>query len=108
MVALSILAVVVVAAAAGMDAAIDLARTNRQRSTAAYVAGQEIEKIRAAFSADTATPALGQTSTTTPAVIGIVFTVTRTVSWTSPGTNPDPCTVTGTTPSGQAVAYKRV
>jgi prepilin-type N-terminal cleavage/methylation domain-containing protein len=108
MVALSIFAVVVAGVATGMDAAMDLARTNRQRSTAAYVAGQEIEKVRAAFSADAATPALGTSSSTTPAINGIAFTVTRTVSWTNPGSNPDACTATGTTPSGQVVAYKRV
>jgi prepilin-type N-terminal cleavage/methylation domain-containing protein len=108
MVALSIFAVVVAAAATGMDAALDLARNNRQRSTAAYVASQEIEKVRAAFSADTSTPAIGQTSTTTPAVNGLVFTVTKQVSWTNPGSNPDPCTATGTSPTGQVLAYKRV
>ena len=108
MMALSIFAVVVAAVATGMDAALDLTRSNRQRSSAAYVAGQEIEAVRAGFSADSATPALGQTTRTTAPINGIAFTVTRTVSWTNPGTNPDPCAATGTTPSGQVVAYKRV
>ena len=60
--------------------------------------------MRAAFSADASTPAIGQTSTTTPAVNGLVFTVTRQVSWTNTGSNPDPCTATGTSPTGQVLA----
>ena len=104
MVALMIFAVVIAGVAAGTDAALELARNNRHRSTAAHLAAAQIERTRAL-------PVLGvplNQTVTTAQVGGVTYTVTQDAAWTSPTATQPSCNVPNATPSGQVLAYLRV
>jgi prepilin-type N-terminal cleavage/methylation domain-containing protein len=113
MIALAVMAMVVVGVTAGMSAAIDLARSNRSRSTAAYLAAEQLEQRRAAMSADptadefTAYPPPAPV-TTTRTVNGVAYTMVRATAWVNPRTNTSACSAPTTTAAGQVLAYQRV
>ena len=113
MIALAVMAVVLVAATAGMSAAIELARSNRNRSTAAYLAAEQLEQRRAAMSADptadefTAYPPPDPV-TTNRTVNGVTYTMVRSTAWVNPRTNTSACSAPTATAAGQVLAYQRV
>ncbi|HEV2929008.1 MAG TPA: hypothetical protein VGW74_09970, partial [Propionibacteriaceae bacterium] len=91
----------------GIGRALDLNRNSRNRSTAAYLAAQELEEVRSKpFDQVT----LGRTtcvySSPGPGCsVPSPYTVTQDVTWTAPGNTTSSCNVpTG----GGTLAYKRV
>jgi prepilin-type N-terminal cleavage/methylation domain-containing protein len=108
LVAITIFALVLAAASLGLGRALSLDRSNRRRSTAAYLASQQLEEVRAkAFDQ----VAVGTTTCVYSAPgpdcnLPSPYTVTRQVSWTAPGSTSTACNVPSG--SGSGLAYKRV
>jgi prepilin-type N-terminal cleavage/methylation domain-containing protein len=105
--AMAIFALVFAAVSLGIGRALDLNRNSRNRSTAAYLAAQELEEVR---SKPFDQVALGQTTCsyqTTSCNLPSPYTVTREVSWVAPATTSSSCNVPNGS-SGAALAYKRV
>jgi len=108
LVAITIFALVLAAASLGLGRALSLDRSNRSRSTAAYLASQQLEEVRAkAFDQ----VAVGTTTCVYSAPgpdcnLPSPYTVTRQVSWTAPGSTSTACNVPSG--SGSGLAYKRV
>jgi prepilin-type N-terminal cleavage/methylation domain-containing protein len=101
--ALAVFGLLFATVAVGMGSVLNLGRNNRNRSTAAYVAGKELDRVRGvAFDS----VALGQT-TTAATVSGVSYTITEDVAWVSPSSNSSSCNVPNGS-SGAALAYKRV
>jgi Tfp pilus assembly protein PilV len=113
MIAITVLAIAVIGVTAGMSTAIDMTRTNRNRSTAAYLAAEQLEQRRAALSADpsadefTAYPP-PPAVTTSRTVNGVTYTLERTTSWVNPRTSTSACSAPTSTAAGQVLAYQRV
>ena len=105
--ALAIFALVFAAVSLGIGRALDLNRSNRNRSAAAYLAAQELEEVR---SKPFDQVALGQTTCSyqTPSCnLPSPYTVTQEVSWVTPTASSSSCNVPSGS-SGAALAYKRV
>jgi type II secretory pathway pseudopilin PulG len=108
MVAITVFALVFAAVSLGIGRALEIGRSNRNRSAGAYLAARQLEEVRAkAFDQ----VALGRTTCvySSPGPdcnVPSPYTVTQDVSWTSPGSTSTSCNV----PSGggAALAYKRV
>jgi type II secretory pathway pseudopilin PulG len=108
MVAVTVFALVFAAVSLGIGRALEISRSNRNRSTGAYLAARQLEEVRSkAFDQ----VALGRTTCvySSPGPdcnVPSPYTVTQDVSWTSPGGTSTACNV----PSGggAALAYKRV
>jgi hypothetical protein len=113
MVALFVFAVVIAGVVAGMSTALTLTRTNRDRATAAYVAADQLEQVRASFNADPTDDRFagypsGPATTSTRTVGNITFTITQSITWVSPRTNSSACTAVNATATGTVLAYLRV
>ena len=108
MVAITVFALVFAAVSLGIGRALEMSRSNRNRSAGAYLAARQLEGVRSkAFDQ----VALGSTTCVYSAPgpdcnVPSPYTVTQDVSWTSPGSTTTSCNV----PSGggAALAYKRV
>jgi type II secretory pathway pseudopilin PulG len=108
MVAVTVFALVFAAVSLGIGRALEISRSNRNRSTGAYLAARQLEEVRSkAFDQ----VALGRTtcvySSPGPGCsVPSPYTVVQDVSWTSPGSTTTSCNV----PSGggSSLAYKRV
>jgi prepilin-type N-terminal cleavage/methylation domain-containing protein len=108
MVAVTVFALVFAAVSLGIGRALEVSRSNRNRSAGAYLAARQLEEVRSkAFDQVT----LGRTTCvySSPGPdcnVPSPYTVTQDVSWTSPGSTSTSCNV----PSGggAALAYKRV
>ncbi|MGH3371955.1 MAG: prepilin-type N-terminal cleavage/methylation domain-containing protein, partial [Nocardioidaceae bacterium] len=108
MVAITVFALVFAAVSLGIGRALEVSRSNRNRSAGAYLAARQLEEVRSkAFDQ----VALGSTTCVYSAPgpdcnVPSPYTVTQDVSWTSPGSTTTSCNV----PSGggAALAYKRV
>ena len=105
--AVTVFALMFAAVTLGLGRALDLNRNNRNRSTGAYLATQQLEEVRAKpFDQVT----LGRTTCTYSAPgpgcsVPSPYTVTQDVTWTAPGNTTSSCNVpTG----GGSLAYKRV
>jgi prepilin-type N-terminal cleavage/methylation domain-containing protein len=113
MITLAIFALIITGVAAGMNLALDLTRSNRQRSTAAYLATDQLERARAEFNINpkaaqsTAYPS-PPPSASTRVVDGTTYSITQTMSWVNPRTNQSACAAQTSTASGQVLAYQRV
>jgi Tfp pilus assembly protein PilV len=101
LIALLVFTTVIVGVAAIMSTTLHLVRSNRHRSTAAYLAASEIDQSRAVAFSELTT---GRTTRTVTAQ-EIPFTVTRDISWTST-TAAAPCEPGGTVTDARA--YLRV
>jgi type II secretory pathway pseudopilin PulG len=101
MVAVTIFALVFAAVSLGIGRALELNRSNRNRSAGAYLAARQLEEVRSTATGDFEAVALGHTEQTSG-----VYTIAQDVTWTSPGTTSTSCNVP--TGSGAALAYKRV
>jgi prepilin-type N-terminal cleavage/methylation domain-containing protein len=108
MVALTVFALVFAAVSLGIGRALEVSRSNRNRSAGAYLAARQLEEVRSkAFDQ----VALGRTtcvySSPGPGcTVPSPYTVTQDVEWASPGSTTSSCNVP--TGSGAALAYKRV
>jgi prepilin-type N-terminal cleavage/methylation domain-containing protein len=107
MVAITVFALVFAAVSLGIGRALELSRSNRNRSAGAYLAARQLEEVRSkAFDQVT----LGRTtcvySSPGPGCsVPSPYTVTQDVTWTAPSSTSSSCNVpTG----GGALAYKRV
>jgi prepilin-type N-terminal cleavage/methylation domain-containing protein len=101
MVAVTIFALVFAAVSLGIGRALELNRSNRNRSAGAYLAARQLEEVRSTATGDFEAVALGRT-----VQLSGVYTITQDVTWTSPGSTSTSCNVP--TGSGAALAYKRV
>jgi type II secretory pathway pseudopilin PulG len=106
-VAVTVFALVFAAVSLGIGRALEVNRGNRNRSTGAYLAAQQLEEARS-------TPfdqvALGRTtcvfSSPGPGCnVPAPYTVTQDVVWTAPGSTTSSC---GVPTGGGTLAYKRV
>jgi type II secretory pathway pseudopilin PulG len=98
--AASIFAVVMAAAALGLGQALSITRGNRSRSVAANLASQKMDQAQTtSFSA----LPLGETSST-QVVDGVPYTVVQDDEWVAPSATAGPCDTGG----GGAPAYLRV
>jgi type II secretory pathway pseudopilin PulG len=109
LVAVTVFALVFAAVSLGIGRALEISRSNRNRSTAAYLAAKQLEEVRSkAFDAVTLGSLTCSSGSTAPCPTDIPspYTVRQDVSWTSPGSTTTSCNV----PSGggAALAYKRV
>jgi prepilin-type N-terminal cleavage/methylation domain-containing protein len=105
-VAVTLFALVFAAVSLGIGRALELNRSNRNRSAAAYLAARQLEAVRAQPFQDVA---LGRTTcpyTTASCDLPSPYTVVQEVAWASPGSTTTSCDVP--TASGAALAYKRV
>jgi prepilin-type N-terminal cleavage/methylation domain-containing protein len=108
MVAVTVFALVFAAVSLGIGRALEISRSNRNRSAGAYLAARQLEEVRSkAFDQ----VALGRTTCvySSPGPncnVPSPYTVTQDVSWTSPGSTSTSCNVPSG--SGAALAYKRV
>jgi prepilin-type N-terminal cleavage/methylation domain-containing protein len=102
MVAVAIFALVFAAVSLGMGRALDVNRSNRNRSTAAYEAARQLEEVRAAAADNFDDVAPGRTVTTRG-----LYTIAQDVSWVSPSSTSSSCNVASGS-SGTTLAYKRV
>jgi prepilin-type N-terminal cleavage/methylation domain-containing protein len=116
LVAVTLFALVFAAVSLGMGRALEINRSNRNRSTAAYEAARQLEEARSVAAADFNNVALGRsecTYQTAPADClpysrpASPYTVRQEVSWVAPSSTSSSCSVpTGS--SGTSLAYKRV
>jgi type II secretory pathway pseudopilin PulG len=106
--AVTIFALVFAAVAIGIGRALELNRSNRNRSAGAYLAASQLEEVRSKpFDQVT----LGRTtcvySSPGPGCnVAAPYTVTQDVTWTAPGSTSSSCNVP--TSGGTSLAYKRV
>jgi prepilin-type N-terminal cleavage/methylation domain-containing protein len=100
MISLAVFAIVIGAVSTSLSSALNTTRTNRDRSTAAHLASQEMDVIR---STDFATLPLGLVQSTVN-VDAVPFTVRRESSWVGYSATSDPCT----SATGSVPAYMRV
>jgi type II secretory pathway pseudopilin PulG len=106
--AVTIFALVFAAVSIGIGRALELNRSNRNRSTGAYLAASQLEEVRSKpFDQVT----LGRTtcvySSPGPGCnVAAPYTVTQDVTWTAPGSTSSSCNVP--TSGGTSLAYKRV
>ena len=108
LVAITVFALVFAAVSVGIGRALDLNRSNRNRSAGAYLAARQLEEVRSTPFADVA---VGRTTCvfsapTTGCSVPSPYTVVQEVAWTSPGSTSTSCGVPSG--SGAALAYKRV
>jgi hypothetical protein len=109
MVAVTVFALVFAAVSLGIGRALEVSRSNRNRSTGAYLAAKQLEEVRSrAFDAVTLGSLTCSSGSAAPCPpdIPAPYTVRQDVTWTSPGSTTTSCNV----PSGggAALAYKRV
>jgi type II secretory pathway pseudopilin PulG len=105
--AITIFALVFAAVSIGIGRALEMTRSNRNRSTSAYLAASRLEEVRSKpFDQVT----LGRTtcvySSPGPGCnVPAPYTVTQDVTWTAPGSTSSSCNVPS---GGGSLAYKRV
>jgi type II secretory pathway pseudopilin PulG len=106
LVAMTVFALVFAAVSIGIGRALEVNRSNRNRSAAAYLAARQLEEVRAEpFTSVT----LGRTTcvyTTSSCNLPSPYTVVQDVAWASPGSSTTSCDVPAS--SGSTLAYKRV
>jgi hypothetical protein len=106
--AVTIFALVFAAVSIGIGRALELNRSNRNRTTGAYLATSQLEEVRSKpFDQVT----LGRTTCVYSAPgpgcnVPAPYTVTQDVTWTAPGSTSSSCNVP--TSGGTSLAYKRV
>ncbi|HXY91247.1 MAG TPA: prepilin-type N-terminal cleavage/methylation domain-containing protein, partial [Acidimicrobiia bacterium] len=88
MVAIAIFAILMTAAALGMNGALNLTRNNRQRSVAANLAAQQMDSIAAE---DFSQVPIGASPPTTQTVDSTVYTITQNSEWVGPTTSTSDC-----------------
>lgn len=88
MVAISIFAILMAAAALSMNGALNMTRNNRSRSVAANLASQEMDSIEAK---DFNTIPVGQSPATTQTIDGVVYTLNLETEWVSPSASTSNC-----------------
>jgi type II secretory pathway pseudopilin PulG len=108
LVAITVFALVFAAVSVGIGRALDLNRSNRNRSAGAYLAAKQLEEVRSTPFAEVA---VGRTTCVFSAPSGTCnvpspYTVVQEVAWASPGSTSTSCGVPSG--SGAALAYKRV
>jgi Tfp pilus assembly protein PilV len=109
MVAVTVFALVFAAVSLGIGRALEVSRSNRNRSTGAYLAAKQLEEVRSKAFDQVDLGSLTCSSGSVapcPTDIPSPYTVRQDVSWTSPGSTTTSCNV----PSGggASLAYKRV
>jgi type II secretory pathway pseudopilin PulG len=109
LVAVTVFALVFAAVSLGIGRALEISRSNRNRSAGAYLAARQLEEVRAKAFDDVAIGSLTCSSGSAapcPPDIPSPYTVRQDVSWTSPGSTTTSCNVPSG--SGASLAYKRV
>jgi Tfp pilus assembly protein PilV len=109
LVAVTVFALVFAAVSLGIGRALELNRSNRNRTTGAYLAAKQLEEVRAkAFDQVTlgSMTCSAGASAPCPTDVPSPFTVRQDVTWTSPGSTTTSCNVPSG--SGASLAYKRV
>jgi type II secretory pathway pseudopilin PulG len=107
--AVAVFALVFAAVSIGVARALDMARGNRNRSVAAYLATQALEEARSR-PFDQVVPGRTTCSWQTPGpgcAVPQPYTVTQDVSWVAPSATSSSCNVPNGS-SGASLAYKRV
>jgi prepilin-type N-terminal cleavage/methylation domain-containing protein len=109
--ALTVFAIVFAAVSFGIASALNVNRNNRSRSTAAYLATQQLELVRSNFDGapqglTTCPPPTPNTNDPTAVCspVPAPYTLRQQVSWIAAGSTTSSCDV----PPGSGLAYKRV
>jgi type II secretory pathway pseudopilin PulG len=109
LVAVTIFALVFAAVSLGIGRALELNRSNRNRTAGAYLAAKQLEEVRSKAFDQVTLGSLTCTAGSTapcPTDVPTSYTVRQDVTWASPGSTTSSCNVP--TGGGAALAYKRV